>query len=218
MTAHHNHWDTLAIRDETSRNISFTSTTESLEVVQQLEMMNKNFSEMMRQFQMIKVVDTKCETCGGTHSFTDCPAVGGYTQDTAYATMGNYNSGAIIFKVGQTSKYSYNDDESINRVDVIDVAYEEYVQEVLGFFDNSKSGNPTLIFDPIIALSSPSLTPFEGGDFILEEIKACLTSESIPPTIDDTDLDLEGDILLLEELLNNDPSLSPLPLKELNVE
>nr|GFA60041.1 reverse transcriptase domain-containing protein [Tanacetum cinerariifolium] len=75
---------------------------------------------------------------------------------------------AITFKVGQTSKYSYNDAESINRVDVIDVACEEYVQEVLGFYDNSKSGNPTSILDPIIALSSPSLTPFEGGDFILE--------------------------------------------------
>nr|GEW57430.1 reverse transcriptase domain-containing protein [Tanacetum cinerariifolium] len=101
---------------------------------------------------------------------------------------------------------------------LIDVyAYEEYVQEVLGFFDNSKSGNPTLISDLIIALSSPSLTLFEGGDFILEEIEACLTSESIPSGIDDTDLDLEGDIRLLEELLNNDPSLSPLPLKELNV-
>nr|GEX30004.1 reverse transcriptase domain-containing protein [Tanacetum cinerariifolium] len=97
-------------------------------------------------------------------------------------------------------------------------ACEEYVQEVLGFSDNSKSGNPTLISDPIIALYSPSLTPFEGGDFVLEEIEACLTSESIPPGIDDTDLDLEGDIRLLKELLNNDPSLSPLPPKELNVE
>nr|GEW84901.1 reverse transcriptase domain-containing protein [Tanacetum cinerariifolium] len=125
---------------------------------------------------------------------------------------------AITFKVGQTLKYSYNDAESINRIDVIDVACEEYVHEVLGFSDNSKSGNPTLILDPIIALSSSSLTPFEGGDFILEEIEACLTSESIPPGIDDIDLDLEGDIHLLEELLNNDPSLSPLPSKELNVE
>nr|GEY72909.1 reverse transcriptase domain-containing protein [Tanacetum cinerariifolium] len=125
---------------------------------------------------------------------------------------------AITFKVGQTSKYSYNDAESINRIDVIDVACEEYVQEVLGFSDTSKSGNPTLISDPIIALSSPSLTPFEGGDFILEEIKACLTRKSIPPGINDTKLDLEGDIHLLKELLNNDPSLSPLPPKELNVE
>nr|GEZ99037.1 reverse transcriptase domain-containing protein [Tanacetum cinerariifolium] len=44
ITAHHNHCDTSAIRDETSRNISSTSTTESLEVVRQLEMMNKIFS------------------------------------------------------------------------------------------------------------------------------------------------------------------------------
>nr|GEX32910.1 reverse transcriptase domain-containing protein [Tanacetum cinerariifolium] len=86
------------------------------------------------------------------------------------------------------------------------------------FSDNSKSGNPTLISDLTIALSSPSLTPFGRGDFILEEIEACLTSKSIPLGIDDIDLDLEGDIRLLEELLNNDPSLSPLPPKELNVE
>nr|GEY43311.1 hypothetical protein [Tanacetum cinerariifolium]GEY43903.1 hypothetical protein [Tanacetum cinerariifolium] len=57
-----------------------------------------------------------------------------------------------------------------------------------------------------------------GKRLYLEEIEACLTSKSIPLGIDDTDLDLEGDILLLEELLNNDPSSSPLPPKELNVE
>nr|GEV35774.1 reverse transcriptase domain-containing protein [Tanacetum cinerariifolium] len=54
------------------------------------------------------------------------------------------------------------------------------------------------------------------GDFILEEIKAYFTCESIPSGIDDIDLDLEGDIRILEEFLNNDPSLSPLPPKELN--
>ncbi|GJZ77299.1 reverse transcriptase domain-containing protein [Tanacetum coccineum] len=63
----------------------------------------------------------------------------------------------------------------------------------------------------------PSITPFEGGDFVLEEIEACLTSDSIPSGIDDADFDLEGDILLLEKLLNNDPS-SLLPLKELHFE
>nr|GEW43549.1 reverse transcriptase domain-containing protein [Tanacetum cinerariifolium] len=94
---------------------------------------------------------------------------------------------AITFKVGQTLKYSNNDAESINQFCVIDVACKEYVQEVLGYFDNSKSSNPTPTFNPIIALSSPSLTPFEGGDFILEEIEACLTSKLIPSGIDDTD-------------------------------
>ncbi|GJX48672.1 reverse transcriptase domain-containing protein [Tanacetum coccineum] len=84
---------------------------------------------------------------------------------------------AITFKVGNTSRYSYNDAESINRIDVIDVACEEYSQEVLGFSDNSESGNPTPISEPIIAKSSPSLTPFEGGDFILEEMQHNLASD-----------------------------------------
>ncbi|GKD93825.1 reverse transcriptase domain-containing protein [Tanacetum coccineum] len=98
MTAYHNHWDTSATRDETSRNISSTTTTESPEVVRQLEMMNKNFVEMMRQIQTIKSVDTKCETCGGPHSFTECPAADGYTQEAAYATTGNYNSGGNSYQ------------------------------------------------------------------------------------------------------------------------
>ncbi|GJZ30211.1 reverse transcriptase domain-containing protein [Tanacetum coccineum] len=110
---------------------------------------------------------------------------------------------------GNTSRYSYNDTESINRIDVIDVAYEEYSQEVLGFSDNSESGNPTLTFEPIIAKSSPSLTPFEGGDFILEEIEAYCASDSVLPRIDDAEFDPKGDIPLIEEMLNNDP-YSPL--------
>nr|GEX39283.1 hypothetical protein [Tanacetum cinerariifolium] len=538
MTAQHSYWDTSAIRDETSRNISSTSTTESPKVVRQLEMMNKNFSEMMRQFQMIKAVDTKCKTCGGPHSFTECPAVGGYTQETAYTTMGrgnNFNQAAtyqasthphqVVPQVSDFQAYMKENDavmknmqtqmtsltnlnlelenmfgqfmkmnttsssgtgslpnntvpnpredlkvittwsgvtldgplvsppplskevdqepetimdkvltESTNNVPLLVVppspastsfstissskmlkvtkdtvqpsikniqplvaqtqipVYEPVVapkpkptipypsrvnkqklrekdnnlalkfveifrnlhfelsfagalfhmpkfalmfksllnnkenlfdlattpvnencsavilkklpeklrdpgkflipcdflefdeclaladlgasinlmplsiwknlslpeltstQMILELVDRSmtrpagitkdilferalidvygeeltlrvddeaitfKNGNPTPISDPIVALYSPSLTPFEGGDFILEEIEACLISESIPPGIDDTNLDLEGDIRLQKELLNNDPSLSALPPKELNVE
>ncbi|GKE51582.1 reverse transcriptase domain-containing protein, partial [Tanacetum coccineum] len=98
---------------------------------------------------------------------------------------------SITFKVGNTSRYSYNGAESINRIDVIDIACEEYSQEVLGFSDNSESGNPTPISEPIIAKSLPSLTPFEGGDFILEEIEACFASDSVPPGINDAEFDPE---------------------------
>ncbi|GJR14817.1 reverse transcriptase domain-containing protein [Tanacetum coccineum] len=93
----------------------------------------------------------------------------------------------------------------------------KYAQEELGFLDSSKSGNPTPSLDPILSTSFPSLTPFERGDFILEEIKACLTNDSIPPGIDDANFDPEGDLLLLEKLLNDDSS-SPLPPKELHFE
>ncbi|GJS87115.1 reverse transcriptase domain-containing protein [Tanacetum coccineum] len=120
---------------------------------------------------------------------------------------------SITFKVGDTKTFSYNTVESVNRVDDIDVACEEFAQEVLGFSNISKSGNPTLTLEPILSTSPTSLTPFEGGDFILEEIKACLTSESIPPGIDDADFDPKEDLLTLERLLNSDPT-STLPPEE----
>ncbi|GJS02132.1 reverse transcriptase domain-containing protein [Tanacetum coccineum] len=111
---------------------------------------------------------------------------------------------AITFKVGQTSRYSYNDDVSINRIDVIDEACEKYAQEVLEFSNSSTSSNPTPSLDPILSTSSPSLTLFDEGDFIFEEIEACLTNDSIPLGIDDDDFDPEGDLFLLKKLLNND--------------
>ncbi|GKC04129.1 reverse transcriptase domain-containing protein [Tanacetum coccineum] len=120
---------------------------------------------------------------------------------------------SITFKVGDTKTFSYNTIESVNRVDVIDVACEEFAQEVLGFSNISKSGNPTPTLEPILSTSPPSLTPFEGGDFILEEIEACLTSKSIPPGIDDANFDPKEDLLTLERLLNSDPS-STLPPEE----
>ncbi|GJT08077.1 reverse transcriptase domain-containing protein [Tanacetum coccineum] len=120
---------------------------------------------------------------------------------------------SIAFKVGDTKTFSYNTIESVNRVDVIDIAYEEFAQEVLGFSNISKSGNPTPTLEPILSTSPPSLTPFEGGDFILEEIEACLTSKSIPVGIDYADFDLKEDLLTLKRLLNSDPS-STLPLEE----
>nr|GEV16018.1 hypothetical protein [Tanacetum cinerariifolium] len=84
------------------------------------------------------------------------------------------NDEAITFKVRHTSRYFRNYyEESVNRIDVIDVSCEEYAQEVLGFLDSSTSGNPTPS-DPILASSSPLFTPFEGSDFILEEIKTVL--------------------------------------------
>ncbi|GJU37679.1 hypothetical protein Tco_1186033 [Tanacetum coccineum] len=71
--------------------------------------------------------------------------------------------------------------------------------------------------DEAITFKVGHTSRYSRGDFILEEIKTCLSSDSIPPGIDDADFDLEGDIRLLEKLLNDDPS-SHLPPKELNFE
>ncbi|GJY37436.1 reverse transcriptase domain-containing protein [Tanacetum coccineum] len=108
--------------------------------------------------------------------------------------------------------YSSNyDDMTANRIDVIEMACEEYSQEVLGFSDVIASGNPTPYYDPIVSTSSPTLTPFGDSDFLLEEVDAFLALEDDPtsPEVDDSYYDPEGDILLLESFLNDDPSLPP---------
>ncbi|GKB11561.1 reverse transcriptase domain-containing protein, partial [Tanacetum coccineum] len=90
---------------------------------------------------------------------------------------------AVTFNLDQTSRYSYNyDDNSVNRIDVIDMACEEYSQEVLDFSNVITKGRW-----PFLALED---------DPTLSEV-------------DHSYYDSEGDILLLEAFLNDDPSLPP---------
>ncbi|GJV95144.1 reverse transcriptase domain-containing protein, partial [Tanacetum coccineum] len=93
---------------------------------------------------------------------------------------------AVTFNLDQTSRYSSNYyDNSVNRIDIIDVACEEYSQDVLGFF---VSGNPTPSTESIVSTSSLTLTPFEDSDFLLEETDAFLAikDEPISLEIDDS--------------------------------
>nr|GEZ03662.1 reverse transcriptase domain-containing protein [Tanacetum cinerariifolium] len=126
------------------------------------------------------------------------------------------NDEAVIFNLNQTTRYSsIYDDLSVNRIDIIDDAREEYAHEILGFSSNSSGGSPTSTFEFILSDSSYSLTPFEGSDFILEEIEAYLKDDSISPKIDHADFDPKEDICLIEKLLNDDPlQLPPMDLKE----
>nr|GEX22819.1 reverse transcriptase domain-containing protein [Tanacetum cinerariifolium] len=122
------------------------------------------------------------------------------------------NNEAVTFNLDQTSRYSANyNDMTANRIDVIDMACEEYFQEFLGFSDVIASGNPTPYYDLIVSTSSPTLTPFEDGDFLFEEVDAFLSLEDDPtlPEVDHSYYDTKGDILFLKAFLNDDPSLPP---------
>nr|GEW74860.1 reverse transcriptase domain-containing protein [Tanacetum cinerariifolium] len=83
--------------------------------------------------------------------------------------------------------------------------------EVLGFSDVISSGNLTPYYDSIVSTTSLTLTLFKNSDFLLEEVDAFLAIEddSTSPKVDQSYLDPEGDIILLEAFLNGDPSLPP---------
>nr|GEY02477.1 reverse transcriptase domain-containing protein [Tanacetum cinerariifolium] len=103
-----------------------------------------------------------------------------------------------------------------NKINVIDIACEEYSQKVLGFSDVTSSGNPTPHEDPIVSTTSPTLTLFGDSDFLLfEEADAFLGLKDDPnsPKINPFYYDPEGDILLLKAILNSKP-LPPFPNHE----
>nr|GEW42344.1 reverse transcriptase domain-containing protein [Tanacetum cinerariifolium] len=195
----------------------------------------------------VKVVEESCVTCGGTHSYRNCPATDGNVyrdniqEFVSQASTVNYNQGntnyqdvyvkvgsfhfladfvvvdfdadprvplilgrsflkteralidvfkgeltlhvgkeAITFNLDQTSRYSANyNNNSINQIDVIEMACEEYSQEVLG--DVIESGNPTPCYDPIVSTASLTLTPFKNSDFLLEEVDAFLKDDPTLP-------------------------------------
>ncbi|GJY84383.1 reverse transcriptase domain-containing protein [Tanacetum coccineum] len=105
---------------------------------------------------------------------------------------------------------------TVNKIDVIDMACDEYSQEVLGFSSVVASGNPTPYFEPIVSTASPTLTPFGDSDFLLmEEADSFLALEDDPTSseVDPTYQDPEGDILILEAILNSEPP-PPLPNHE----
>nr|GFB09380.1 reverse transcriptase domain-containing protein [Tanacetum cinerariifolium] len=83
--------------------------------------------------------------------------------------------------------------------------------EVLGFSNVIVSGSPTPSDDPIISTTSPTLIPFGDSDSLLfEEANAFLGLEDDPdsPELDPSYYDPEGDIQMLEAILNSDPAPS----------
>nr|GFB63371.1 reverse transcriptase domain-containing protein [Tanacetum cinerariifolium] len=118
---------------------------------------------------------------------------------------------SITFNLDQTSRYSANyNDMTKNRIDIIDMACEEYSQEVLGFFDMIASGNPTPYYDPIVSTSSPTLTPFGDSDFLFKEVElkdlpphleyAFLEGDDKLPVIIDKDLSVDEKAALINVL------------------
>nr|GEX72610.1 reverse transcriptase domain-containing protein [Tanacetum cinerariifolium] len=267
MTAYHNDWDTSAQRSELSCSVISSSDQEIIALKGKMAEINKNLMKVLQINQLVKALTHTCETCGGPHSYNDCPAIG-QTQNIyaikAYQGCNSYlpqveretevtkdtvpptNNGSskdvqplvvkiatlmqnsepvvapvaettaapvtITFNLDQTSRYLANyNNITANQIDIIDMACEEYSQEVLSFSNVITSGNPTPYYNLIVSTSSLTLTPFGDSDFLLEEVNAFLSLEddATSPKVDHSYYDPKGDVLPFESFLNDDQSLPP---------
>nr|GEX52606.1 hypothetical protein [Tanacetum cinerariifolium] len=118
----------------------------------------------------VKAVEESCVTCGGNHAYYNCDATNS-NQSSVCAETGTYNQ--VVhqnrasnhmappgFALVQNNQNRYNQNQGEG---------DNFNRE-----NNFHGGNTTLTSEPIISDSSPTLTPFEGSDFILEEIEAYL--------------------------------------------
>nr|GEW96510.1 reverse transcriptase domain-containing protein [Tanacetum cinerariifolium] len=96
MTAYHNDWDTSAQLSESSSSITSSSDTEIAAPKAKMAKINKNIMRVLQVNQQVKAVTPNYETCGGPHSFSDCPATVGNTQNV-YA-VGAYQVVAPIIE------------------------------------------------------------------------------------------------------------------------
>nr|GEW15009.1 reverse transcriptase domain-containing protein [Tanacetum cinerariifolium] len=103
MTAHHNDWDTLAQRSESSSSINSSFDTKIAALKAEMAKINKNLMRVLQVNQQVKAVTPNCETCGGPHSFFDFLATVGNTQNV-YAAGAYQGIKEIIILRGTTRK------------------------------------------------------------------------------------------------------------------
>nr|GEX65203.1 reverse transcriptase domain-containing protein [Tanacetum cinerariifolium] len=97
MTAHHNDWDTSIQRSESSSSITSSSSyMDILALKAEIAKINKNLMKVLQIKQQVKAVTHSCETRGGPHSYNDCLATVGQTQNV-YAA-GAYNQGGNSYQ------------------------------------------------------------------------------------------------------------------------
>nr|GEY61015.1 hypothetical protein [Tanacetum cinerariifolium] len=89
MTAHHNGWDTSSQRTLKAK----------------MAKINKNLIKVLQINHQVKAVTPTCETCGDPHSYNDCPATVGQTQNV-YAA-GAYQGGNSYQPQGNCNLLSY---------------------------------------------------------------------------------------------------------------
>ncbi|GKA78948.1 reverse transcriptase domain-containing protein [Tanacetum coccineum] len=153
MTAHHNEWDSSAQRGESSSLIT-SSSPEITAFTEQIAEMNKNFLRMCQSNQQVNMVNPSCKTCGGPHHYSECQAVGGFTQGDVYAVMGKYNMGDEILRqhiIASDAKFQL----LANQMTKMEKAFNERPQ---GTLPSNTIPNPWEEVKVITTLSGMTLT------------------------------------------------------------
>nr|GFB50996.1 hypothetical protein [Tanacetum cinerariifolium] len=108
MTTHHNDWDTSAQWSESSSSINSSFDMKIAALKAEMAEINKNLMRVLQVNQQVKAITPNCETCGGPHSISDCPATVGNTQNVYTAGAYQCNSYQLQANRNRLSNHSDN--------------------------------------------------------------------------------------------------------------
>nr|GFA11700.1 reverse transcriptase domain-containing protein [Tanacetum cinerariifolium] len=193
MTAHHNDWDTSAQRSESSSSITSSFDSEITTLKAKMAEINKNLMRVLQVNQQVKAVTPNYETCGGPHSFNNCPATIGQTQNVYVA--GAYQGGNSYQPKGNRNLLSYRSDNYLRPPGNTITNPKEELKGI-----TTRSG--TAYQRPTILTTSSSLPP-------VVERKTEATKDTVHPTNNGSTKDVQPPVVHTESpILNSKPVIA----------
>ncbi|GJR88555.1 reverse transcriptase domain-containing protein [Tanacetum coccineum] len=117
---------------------------------------------------------------------------------------------AVTFNLDQTSRYSSNyDDMTANRIDVIEMACEEYSQEVLGFSD-VRFERVLTTRRRVVSNQGPTIPTTSSSLPKVVERETEVTKDTVPPTNNGSTKDVQPPVVQDQpQVPNSEPVVAP---------
>nr|GEW42904.1 reverse transcriptase domain-containing protein [Tanacetum cinerariifolium] len=219
MTAHHNDWDTSSQQSESSSSITSSYDQEIVTLKAKMAKINKNLMKVLQVNQQVKAVAPNCETCGGPHSYNDCPATVGQTQDVyaagVYHGANSYQPQGKFHFLAEFLVVDFDADPRV--LLILERSFVKTKKALINVYEGEltlRAGKEAVTFN----LDQTSRYSANYNDMTANRIDVidmafdallALKDDPTSPGVDHSYYNMEGDILLLEAFLNDDPSLPP---------
>nr|GEZ18328.1 reverse transcriptase domain-containing protein [Tanacetum cinerariifolium] len=231
MTAHHNDWDTLAQRSESSSSITSSFDTKITALKAEMEKIIKNLIRVLHVNQQVNAVTPNYETCGGPHSFSDCLATDGNTQNV-YAAGAYQGIKETIILRGITSEGTNSSREltknmqaNITSLTNSNIELKNKFCQFMKMNTASSSGSRTLQGNTITnpkeglkgittrrgtAYPGPTI-PTTSSSFPVVECETEATKDTVHPANNGSTEDVQPLVVPTESLiLNSEPVIFPI--------
>nr|GEZ42234.1 reverse transcriptase domain-containing protein [Tanacetum cinerariifolium] len=198
MTAHHNDWDTSTQRNESSSSITSSFDMEIAALKAKMAEINKNLMRVLHVNQQVKAVTPNCETCGGPHSYIDCSATVGQTQNV-YAAGAYQGGNSYQPQVVTTNEFT-------NFMKANDVILKN-MQTNMTSLTNSNLELKNM-FGQFMKMNTASSS---GSGALPVERETEVTKDTVPPTDNESTKDVQTPVVQIETPVpNSEPIVAPI--------